>query len=84
MPAHDPAADTRPHHAKHGLVRWRGGRIMAERLDELELSMFGTAVWMETHGKQTRERLQEAERMFQACRLLRLAASSVAMVRHDE
>jgi len=57
---------------------------MAERLDELELSMFGTAVWMETHGKQTRERLQEAERMFQACRLLRLAASSVAMVRHDE
>jgi hypothetical protein len=65
-------------------VRWDGGRVMAERLDELVLSMFGTAVWMETHGKQTRERLQEAERMFQACCLLRLAARSVAMVRHDE
>lgn len=80
----DPETDTRPHYSRHGLVRWYGAGVMVERLEELRLSMFGTAVYMETHGRQTRERLQEAERMFQACVLLDLAARTIATVSHDE
>lgn len=84
MRALDPAADARPHHSRHGLVRWYGAGVMVERLEELELSMFGTAVHMETHGGQTREQSRDAERMFQACRLLDLAARTIATVRTDE
>lgn len=97
MRAHEPSTSTHvaarealpwatptAHGTRHGLVRWHGARVMYERLDELELSMFGTAVWMETDGKPTRGRLQDAERMFQACRLLRLAADMVSTVKHDE
>jgi hypothetical protein len=80
----DPETDTRPHYSRHGLVRWYGAAVMVERLAELRLSMFGTGVYMETHGRQTRERLQEAERMFQACVLLDLAARTIATVSHDE
>lgn len=84
MRALDPAADARPHYSRHGLVRWYGAGVMVERLEELRLSMFGTCVFMETHGRQTRARLQDAERLFQASILLDMAARTIATVRTDE
>jgi len=80
----EPATDTRPHHSRHGLVRWYGAGVMVERLDELQLSMFGTGVWMETFGRQTRARKLDAERLIEAAYHLRHALELVAMVRHDE
>jgi len=80
----EPATDTRPHHSKHGLVRWYGARIMRERLEEMGLSMFGTCVMMETHGRPSRRRLQQAETLFQASLLLDDAARLVATVVDDE